>query len=615
MDCHSTDATDYDIAGSTTALTALTALTDTRPPETRPADTNGSGGERAGRRAWAGVVLAAAGGIAVGAGGAEAGVMSASPFVGVTHFQFTQAADTPAAERFFARPNVVNVVDIDLSAAGLSFAVTPSNGASVPGDTVRETPRTFARNLGAQVAINGSFFDTSSPASRNNVLSLLVSAGDRINPWAVPGEFDTNQAAINLDANNVATILTPKALVNRPTGYESNPNRANVFNAIGGNKHLVTGGVNTANADGGLAPRTAVGVTSDQHLLLATVDGRQAGYSEGLSFIELADFLVDFGRLSGTGRQGANEAVNLDGGGSTSLAFDDSFDGVANPRVVNSPSDGSTPQSRGTERAAGSNLAVFARPNAGYTPLPTPPRPAAGAADPVLTGLTLLDTFDSGRGHFAQDPNTNASGSTNGVTTASTAAFTADEAQDGVGPGRGSEKLTLVRTSAETAQVRHLSGGGSPGNNLSDGRSLGTVGFVGFYLKTTAPGLRAAIGIDDGLRTSNGLERSPQLDVIADGEWHLYEFDLGEDAPWFNFAGGNGRIDGPNAYIDSVLLYADGRTAGQTFDVFLDTVAYNPSGPLAGLASVPEPAGAAGLLAGVGCLVRRRRRGVLRRGG
>jgi exopolysaccharide biosynthesis protein len=74
---------------------------------------------------------------------------------------------------------------------------------------------------------------------------------------------------------------------------------------------------------GGRAPRTALGVTPNQHLLLVIVDGRQPGYSDGMTLIELAKLMHDLG---------AKDAMNLDGGGSAEL--------VIGGQVVNRPSDG-----------------------------------------------------------------------------------------------------------------------------------------------------------------------------------------------------------------------------------------------------------------------------------
>jgi len=59
----------------------------------------------------------------------------------------------------------------------------------------------------------------------------------------------------------------------------------------------------------GRHPRTALGVTADGHILAVAADGR-AREDAGLTMTELAGVLVDLG---------AQDALNLDGGGSTSL--------------------------------------------------------------------------------------------------------------------------------------------------------------------------------------------------------------------------------------------------------------------------------------------------------
>ncbi len=69
-------------------------------------------------------------------------------------------------------------------------------------------------------------------------------------------------------------------------------------------------------------PRTAVGLKNDS-LLFVVVDGRQPGYSEGMTLFELAEFLRN---------AGCTDALNLDGGGSTTL--------WVRGEVVNRPSDG-----------------------------------------------------------------------------------------------------------------------------------------------------------------------------------------------------------------------------------------------------------------------------------
>jgi exopolysaccharide biosynthesis protein len=69
-------------------------------------------------------------------------------------------------------------------------------------------------------------------------------------------------------------------------------------------------------------PRSAIARLDSGKLLLVTVDGRQPGISIGISLSMVADLLLEFGAV---------EAVNLDGGGSTTMFVHD--------RVVNQPSD------------------------------------------------------------------------------------------------------------------------------------------------------------------------------------------------------------------------------------------------------------------------------------
>ena len=84
---------------------------------------------------------------------------------------------------------------------------------------------------------------------------------------------------------------------------------------------------------GGRAPRTALGITKDGKALLVVVDGRSRT-SVGYTLLELARFMLE---------QGAVEAMNLDGGGSSQM--------IIGSQIVNTPSDG-------RERRLGAGIAV-----------------------------------------------------------------------------------------------------------------------------------------------------------------------------------------------------------------------------------------------------------------
>jgi hypothetical protein len=98
--------------------------------------------------------------------------------------------------------------------------------------------------------------------------------------------------------------------------------------AITGNHYLVKDGIIKAVDDREMHPRTAVGIDRDTgEILLLAVDGRQK-FSRGYTMVEMANMMVQLG---------ADDALNLDGGGSTTMVAKKS-DGSTG--IVNSPSDG-----------------------------------------------------------------------------------------------------------------------------------------------------------------------------------------------------------------------------------------------------------------------------------
>lgn len=112
--------------------------------------------------------------------------------------------------------------------------------------------------------------------------------------------------------------------------------------AIGGRQLLVENGRNVAPADP-VHPRTAVGFSRDgKKMVMLTVDGRQGLHLPGLSLKDLAEAMIGLG---------AHNALNLDGGGSSTMLVREP--GTTTLTLANTPSDGG-------ERPVPNGLALYA---------------------------------------------------------------------------------------------------------------------------------------------------------------------------------------------------------------------------------------------------------------
>ncbi|WP_245775002.1 phosphodiester glycosidase family protein [Nonomuraea wenchangensis] len=182
--------------------------------------------------------------------------------------------------------------------------------------------------------------------------------------------------------------------------------------AVGGNWVLLKDGVVQNSTDPAAHPRTAVGFSADGRTMhLLTVDGRQAD-SRGVTLNELAAMMADLG---------AANALNLDGGGSSTLLAREP--GSAAVQVENSPSDGG-------ERHVPNGLALYAPEGSGKLKgfwLETASDPAkapgvgpvaGGRPDRVFPGLTRKLTaagYDETYGPAAGAPSWRAQPAVHGV--------------------------------------------------------------------------------------------------------------------------------------------------------------------------------------------------------
>ena len=107
----------------------------------------------------------------------------------------------------------------------------------------------------------------------------------------------------------------PTLFISRPNAITTGKHNGPIFNAISGLNLMLESGrtiISPRFDEKEPHPRTAMGLDkSGRSLIVLIVDGRQPHYSEGMLLPELADLMREFGIYDG---------INLDGGGSTTLA-------------------------------------------------------------------------------------------------------------------------------------------------------------------------------------------------------------------------------------------------------------------------------------------------------
>lgn len=186
-----------------------------------------------------------------------------------------------------------------------------------------------------QIIFYNHFFG-SSTATNNFGTELTLKA---IDPWVVNGEVRT--VVVSKSENEGNSSLTDSTFVLSGHGagatilkavspgdtltinHKISPATDALKEAVGGSAKFLNNGVVQGNWPE-RHPRSALGFNADTtKFYFVTVDGRQST-SAGMTLTELGDFMLGIG---------AYNALNLDGGGSTTL--------VVHNEVVNSPSDGS----------------------------------------------------------------------------------------------------------------------------------------------------------------------------------------------------------------------------------------------------------------------------------
>ncbi|MDB9526180.1 phosphodiester glycosidase family protein [Oscillatoria sp. CS-180] len=216
-------------------------------------------------------------------------------------------------------PQVIHVVEIDLTQPNLKVLTSPGNPGDDGLETIAQTTSDFVVRNNLHLAVNANFFypfDEKTPwnfyprtGDRTNVLGIAVANGEGYSPP------ETEWPALCFDAANRAEVTAVDGIC--PPGTQQ---------AISGIQHLLWAGrpVPIETEDRAYARVMAAVDEKGDRLWLVVVDGKQPNYSEGATLAQLTEIALSLG---------ADAAINLDGGGSTTLVRD-TADG---PVLLNAP--------------------------------------------------------------------------------------------------------------------------------------------------------------------------------------------------------------------------------------------------------------------------------------
>ncbi|MBN6037422.1 phosphodiester glycosidase family protein [Amycolatopsis sp. 195334CR] len=253
-------------------------------------------------------------------------------------------------------------LDATITLPGGPVAATNFNGAVLPSN-----------GIGVYTPLWGSASRKTSVAGAAKVLEVEVRDGvvSQLRPQPVDGPIAAGSTLLlardaGVDALAGLAVGDPVSVA-----YAPRSDAGELAVAVGGNKVLLADGQLQPVDAAVMHPRTAVGFSADgSRMWLSTVDGRQAD-SRGMTELELARHMQSLG---------ADDAINLDGGGSSTLLAREQGDVAASVR--NSPSDGG-------ERTVPNGLGFATAPGSGkLTGFAPHPEKETENADRVLPGLS-----------------------------------------------------------------------------------------------------------------------------------------------------------------------------------------------------------------------------------
>ena len=214
-----------------------------------------------------------------------------------------------AETQLFNSSQAIYIIDIDTLASEFEFGVAGTDSTLITS--------LYAPTEGALAAVNGTFFNMAEGYNVHYVRvdhSVVAVTEEKEFGVRATGIFMCSGEAVDIASwgpgkEGAAAVPAEDAIVSGPLLTDDSTDVSLEMTGFNTNRH----------------PRTMVGITCDGHILFIVVDGRQPGYADGMSLFELRALARSLG---------CTEALNLDGGGSTTLYVA----GEGTNGVVNRPS-------------------------------------------------------------------------------------------------------------------------------------------------------------------------------------------------------------------------------------------------------------------------------------
>lgn len=208
------------------------------------------------------------------------------------------------------RITIVHIAKISIEDSTLKLSHTP-NPKRTEFNSATSTTQALAQHS-ADLAINGSFF---TPFKDKHLLDYYPHTNDPTMP--------IGQTMSDGLLHGKYKLEWPKLVIdfdgNTYIAGEEIKDTSRLKTIISGRSIIVDSGMLVNNMQDISAdsvkpyPRTAVGLSKEKTILwLIVVDGKQPGYSRGLTLTELGNFMIEIGVYN---------AIELDGGGSSTMAW------------------------------------------------------------------------------------------------------------------------------------------------------------------------------------------------------------------------------------------------------------------------------------------------------